>query len=140
PVLTPRLSARWVRLVTDVPPGVVRPLIDGLRNPVVVRDDSIRDHVAPELTSFEESVGLALAARANAKPEPTTATVTGAATERSAADSDDEPGTERPAADGGPSDGGRSGDGASDGDPSDDSADGGDPSDADATDEREVDA
>lgn len=64
PVLTPKLSSGWVSLVTDVPSTIVRPLVDGLRNPVVVRDDSIRDHVAPELTPFDESVRRALAARA----------------------------------------------------------------------------
>ena len=65
PVLTPRLSARWVSLVTDVSAGIIRPLVEGLRNPVVVSDDSIRDHVAPELTPFDESVQRALATRAD---------------------------------------------------------------------------
>jgi Protein of unknown function (DUF2867) len=38
PVLTPRLSSYWVGLVSPVPAGVARPLIEGLRNEVVVRD------------------------------------------------------------------------------------------------------
>jgi uncharacterized protein YbjT (DUF2867 family) len=38
PVLTPRLSSYWVSLVTPVPAGIARPLIEGLRNEVVVRD------------------------------------------------------------------------------------------------------
>ncbi len=38
PVLTPRLSSYWVGFVTDVPPAIARPLIEGLRNEVVVRD------------------------------------------------------------------------------------------------------
>lgn len=38
PVLTPRLSAYWVNLVSPVPSGIARPLIEGLRNEVVVRD------------------------------------------------------------------------------------------------------
>lgn len=37
PVLTPRLSSYWVNLVTPVPAGIARPLIEGLRNEVVVR-------------------------------------------------------------------------------------------------------
>jgi uncharacterized protein YbjT (DUF2867 family) len=61
PVLTPRLSAYWVGLVTDVPASVARPLIDGLKNPVVVRDDRIRDLVPVELTPFDEAVERALA-------------------------------------------------------------------------------
>jgi len=61
PVLTPRLSSYWIGLVTDVDRHVARPLIDGLRNPVVVTDHAIRDHVAVELTSFDDAVELALA-------------------------------------------------------------------------------
>lgn len=63
PVLTPTLSAYWVDLVTDVPRSVAHPLIDGLKNPVVVSDDTIRDHVSPELTGFDAAVERALAVR-----------------------------------------------------------------------------
>jgi uncharacterized protein YbjT (DUF2867 family) len=38
PVLTPRLSSYWVSLFSPVPSRIVRPLVDGLRNEVVVRD------------------------------------------------------------------------------------------------------
>ena len=38
PVLTPRLSSYWVSLVTPVPSGIARPLVEGLRNEVVVHD------------------------------------------------------------------------------------------------------
>jgi len=38
PVLTPRLSSYWVGLVSPVPSGIARPLIEGLRNEVVVHD------------------------------------------------------------------------------------------------------
>ncbi|MDH4065150.1 MAG: SDR family oxidoreductase [Acidobacteriota bacterium] len=38
PVLTPRLSSYWVHLVTPIPSAIARPLIEGLRNEVVVRD------------------------------------------------------------------------------------------------------
>lgn len=38
PVLTPRLSSYWVNLVSPVPAGIARPLIEGLRNTVVVRE------------------------------------------------------------------------------------------------------
>ncbi|HEY4276954.1 MAG TPA: NAD(P)H-binding protein [Conexibacter sp.] len=36
PVLTPRLSSYWVTLVTPVEAGLVRPLVDGLREEMVV--------------------------------------------------------------------------------------------------------
>lgn len=60
PVLTPRLSSWWLHLVTPVKAGVARPLIEGLRTPTVVRDDSIRDLVPLELTSFDDAVRAAL--------------------------------------------------------------------------------
>lgn len=60
PVLTPRLSSYWIGLVTDVDRWVARPLIEGLRNPVVVTDDSIKAYVPVELTPFEVAVERAL--------------------------------------------------------------------------------
>jgi uncharacterized protein YbjT (DUF2867 family) len=35
PVLTPSLSARWVGFITEVPSDIARPLVEGMRNPVV---------------------------------------------------------------------------------------------------------
>jgi uncharacterized protein YbjT (DUF2867 family) len=64
PVLTPRLSSYWLHLVTPVKAGVARPLIEGLRNPTVVHDESIRELVPLELTSFDEAAADALRARA----------------------------------------------------------------------------
>jgi len=40
PVLTPRLSSYWVHWMTPVPARITRPLIEGLRNEVVVRDNT----------------------------------------------------------------------------------------------------
>lgn len=60
PVLSPRLSAYWIDLVTDVPRSVVHPLVDGLRNPVVADDEAIREHLPIELTPFDEAVRRAL--------------------------------------------------------------------------------
>ncbi len=42
PFLTPRLSSYWVHLVTPIPAEIARPLIDGLRNEVIVRDPRAR--------------------------------------------------------------------------------------------------
>lgn len=42
PVLTPRLSSYWVHWVTPVPASVAKPLIEGLRNEVIVHDPSAR--------------------------------------------------------------------------------------------------
>ncbi len=62
PVLTPRLSSYWVHWVTPIPATIARPLIEGLRNEVVVRDDLARrlfPAIAP--LGYDESVRLALA-------------------------------------------------------------------------------
>ena len=61
PVLTPRLSSWWLHLVTPVKASVARPLIDGLRNPTVARDDRIRELVTTPLTPFDDAVREALA-------------------------------------------------------------------------------
>jgi uncharacterized protein YbjT (DUF2867 family)/uncharacterized protein YndB with AHSA1/START domain len=42
PVPTPRLSSYWVHWVTPIPAEIARPLIEGLRNEVIVRDDTAR--------------------------------------------------------------------------------------------------
>jgi len=62
PVLTPRLSSYWVHIVTPIPAGIARPLIEGLRNEVVVRDDTARQlfpHIRP--MNYQTAVELALA-------------------------------------------------------------------------------
>jgi uncharacterized protein YbjT (DUF2867 family) len=41
PVLTPRLSSYWVHWVTPIPAPIARPLIEGLRNEVIVRDKTV---------------------------------------------------------------------------------------------------
>jgi uncharacterized protein YbjT (DUF2867 family) len=60
PVLTPRLSTYWINMVTPVPSGVVNPLVEGLRNEVICRDNRIRELIPIELTSFEQSICTAL--------------------------------------------------------------------------------
>ncbi|QBI21621.1 SDR family oxidoreductase [Egibacter rhizosphaerae] len=43
PVLTPKLSSYWIGLVSPVPTGVARPLVESLSQEVVVRDDPATD-------------------------------------------------------------------------------------------------
>ena len=52
PVLTPRLSSYWVHLVTPIPAAIARPLIDGLRNEVIVRDDHAA-RIFPEIQPMD---------------------------------------------------------------------------------------
>ena len=62
PVLTPRLSSYWLHLVTPVPATIARPLIQGLRNDVVVRSDTARQ-LFPQIQplDYDTAVRLALA-------------------------------------------------------------------------------
>jgi hypothetical protein len=55
PVLTPTLSSLWLHLVTPVGASVARPLIEGLRNPTVAREERLRALVPFELTSFDDA-------------------------------------------------------------------------------------
>jgi uncharacterized protein YbjT (DUF2867 family) len=62
PVLTPKLSSYWVALITPVPPSVSMPLIEGLKNEVVCRENAIRDILPIRLTPYDEAVRKALVA------------------------------------------------------------------------------
>ena len=60
PVLTPHLSSLWLGLVTDQPPSIARPLVEGLSVEVVVEDDRIRGLVDHQPVGFAEAVRRAL--------------------------------------------------------------------------------
>ncbi|HEY2075668.1 MAG TPA: SDR family oxidoreductase [Streptosporangiaceae bacterium] len=63
PLLTPRLSSLWVGLVTPVPPGIARPLVESLRNEVVCADHDIARYVADPkdgLLPVDPAIALAL--------------------------------------------------------------------------------
>jgi len=62
PVLTPRLSSYWLRLVTSVPVNVARALIDGLSQDVVATDDRITKLVPQALLGFDAAAAEALEA------------------------------------------------------------------------------
>jgi uncharacterized protein YbjT (DUF2867 family) len=63
PVLTPRLAAHWVNLVTPIPHGLAAPLVESLQNDCVVREHDIAEYIPePEggLTGYRRAVRLAL--------------------------------------------------------------------------------
>jgi uncharacterized protein YbjT (DUF2867 family) len=62
PFLTPRLSSYWLHLVTPVRASIARPLVEGLRNPTVARDDRIRELFDFPLTPFDDAARVALGA------------------------------------------------------------------------------
>ena len=61
PVLTPRLSSLWIHLLTPVDRRIARPLADGLRNPVVCRDDLAIKLMPIRRTPVREAVQSAFA-------------------------------------------------------------------------------
>ena len=65
PVLTPRLSSYWLKLVTAVPTNIARALVDGLEHDVIADDAAIRQLIPLELKTFRESVTAALEAEQN---------------------------------------------------------------------------
>ena len=69
PVLTPRLSSYWLRLVTAVPTNIARALIDGLSQDVIARDDRLIKLIPQHLMNFDEAANDALnAERQHAVP------------------------------------------------------------------------
>lgn len=64
PVLTPELSAYWLRFVTAVPANIARALIGGLKHDFAANDEPIRALVPQHLLGFDESVRAALEAEA----------------------------------------------------------------------------
>lgn len=60
PVLSPRLSSLWIGLVTPLPVGVARPLVDSLRNEVTVSGPSMPTQFGIEPMALEEAIEKAL--------------------------------------------------------------------------------
>jgi len=60
PVLTPRLSSYWIHLVTPLSHKIAIPLAEGLKNPVVCRDDRIGRLVPQQLLNLREAIHAAL--------------------------------------------------------------------------------
>jgi len=60
PVLTPKISSYWVHLVTPIPASLARPLIQGLKNPVVCEENRIRSLIPQKLLSCREAIRQAL--------------------------------------------------------------------------------
>ena len=65
PVLTPKLSSYWLRLVTTVPVNIARALIDGLKHDVLADDTALRQLVPIPLSDLEASIGEAMEAERN---------------------------------------------------------------------------
>jgi uncharacterized protein YbjT (DUF2867 family) len=67
PLLSPRLSSRWLSLVTDVDTRAGRAIIDSMTNEVVVEDSRIRRVVPFQPIGFDAAVRRALSERRSAQ-------------------------------------------------------------------------
>ena len=81
PVLTPRIAALWVGLVTPIPAGLARPLVESLHCDAVMANHDIDTIIPPPeggLTPYRQSVELALARVSRGEAETTWHTGTAA--------------------------------------------------------------
>lgn len=69
PVLTPRLSSYWIQFITPLSHAIAKPLAEGLKNPVVCREDRIRTLIPQELLTVRESIRAALCKMAEHRVE-----------------------------------------------------------------------
>lgn len=60
PVLTPRLSSYWLRLVTSVPTDIARALIGGLSQDVIAQDQRLAKVIPQELLDFDAAAAAAI--------------------------------------------------------------------------------
>jgi hypothetical protein len=67
PLLSTRLSSRWLSLVTDVDTATARNLVDSMSNEVVVRDYSIAEIVPGMPMGYDDAVREAYRQRAIAR-------------------------------------------------------------------------
>jgi len=56
PFLNPVLSSYWISLVTPVPAGIVMPLVEGLKNEVICKDNRILELVPIRLLSMKQAI------------------------------------------------------------------------------------
>ncbi len=60
PVLTPRLSSYWIQLITPLSNTIASPLAEGLKNPVVCRENRIAGLIPQELLGVRAAIHAAL--------------------------------------------------------------------------------
>ncbi len=68
PVLTPKLSAYWLRFVTAVPTNIARALIEGLKHDFSADDAELKRLVPQQLLGFREAVEAVFAAERESAP------------------------------------------------------------------------
>jgi len=69
PVLTPRLSSHWIGFVTPLPPGIAKPLVDGLKNELICKSTKAKELFDFTPISYKQAVELALKRSKEGKTE-----------------------------------------------------------------------
>lgn len=80
PLLTPTLASLWVGLVTPIPSGMARPLVESLQSDAVVNDHDVDTIIASPsdgLTPYRRAVELALNHAANSQVSATKSEMAG---------------------------------------------------------------
>ena len=60
PVLSPRLSSYWIHLITPLSHNIAKPLAEGLKNPVICRENQIRKLIPQELLTVRDAIRTTL--------------------------------------------------------------------------------
>ncbi len=60
PFFTPKLSSYWIHLVTPLSNDIGKPLAEGLKNPVVCRENAIRTLIPQTLLTVQQAIAAAL--------------------------------------------------------------------------------
>jgi uncharacterized protein YbjT (DUF2867 family) len=60
PLLSAKLSARWIHLITPVPASIAKPLTEGLSLPTICTENRINDLIPQSLLTCREAIGIAL--------------------------------------------------------------------------------
>jgi len=69
PFVSPAIGAWLIHMLTPVPAGYARPLVEGIRNEAVCNEHSIRDLVPQELSAPRDAIRMALRGDADADGE-----------------------------------------------------------------------
>ena len=60
PFMAPVISAYWIHLISPMPAAIAVPLIEGLKTPVICREDRIKELIPQRLLSCKMAIRLAL--------------------------------------------------------------------------------
>ncbi len=60
PIFSPNISSYWIKFITGIPSSLARPLIDGMKNEVIVKDTRIQKLIPQRLFGHKEAISMAV--------------------------------------------------------------------------------